>query len=104
MKETVDLSSVLGMVGVAMKTESYSTDWKNLDLSRAPERHLNLIEPLSFDDLLLEIDCNLPEINREMVRKQFEEDLANRIKEAREVFELALDSIVSHAQAQRKLV
>lgn len=78
-----------------------SPDWNNIDLSSPWEADLNLIENLKFSTLLLEINCNLRVIDRDTVRKQFETDLESRIKEAREIFESNLDSIVSHAKAER---
>lgn len=79
----------------------HSTNWKNIDLNSPCERALNLIEPLSFEDFLLEIDCNLPEINEKTVRAQFEEDLQRRIKDARWVFEANLKNLVEYVEEYR---
>ncbi len=81
--------------------EHYTTDWKNIDLNSPSERALNIIEPLSFENFLLEIDCNLPKINEKTVRAQFEEDLARRIKDARWVFEHNLNNFVKYAEEYR---
>lgn len=76
-------------------------NWENVNLSDGYERNQNIIDPLSFDTLLLEINCNIPNINSETVKKQFEEDLKNRIESAREVFENNLQNIIDNANEYR---
>jgi phage-related protein len=76
-------------------------NWKNINLQSSYERNLNLIERLTFDCLLLEIDCNLPEINEATVRQQFEKDLNSRIEEAKAIFEDNLDNLVKYANSVR---
>lgn len=76
-------------------------DWNNIDLENGYERDQNIIDPLSSDTLLLEIECNLKSINRATVREQFETDLQSRIESAREIFEANLDNIVAYAQKER---
>ena len=78
------------------------TDWNNIDLEL--ESHLNLIEAYSFDDLLLEVNCNLEIINRDTVTAQFKESLQSSIIEAKEVFQANLDAIVSKAIKTREEV
>ena len=84
-----------------MKTENYGTNWEKINLESGWERDLNLIENLQFSTLLLEIHCNLPEINSATVREQFEMDLQGRVDEAREIFEANLQNIVKRAQQER---
>lgn len=81
---------------------NYYTDYSNIDLNSGYQKDLNIIDPLSFADLLLEINCNLPTINEWTVRRQFEEDLQRTIEAAREVFEANLSNIVNHANNHRK--
>ena len=81
---------------------SYGIDWGNVDLNSGWERSRNLIDNLTFDDLLLEIRCNLPEINAATVTAQFEEDLRTRIDEAREIFRANLENIVAQARKERE--
>lgn len=71
-------------------------NWKNIDLN-SHERESNIIDPLTFDTLLLEISCNLPEINEATIRMQFEQDLQSRIDSAREVFNNNLKNILKDA-------
>lgn len=78
------------------------TDWNNIELDRPSERDLNIIDSYSFAHLLLEIDCNLKDINRETVSKHFYEILENRINESKEIFEANLDNIIKYAKKYRK--
>jgi hypothetical protein len=80
---------------------AYGIDWNNVDLDSPSESDSNLIEPLTFDALLLEISCNLPDINPATVRAQFYQDLHSRVIEAREIFEANLANIVAHARKER---
>lgn len=80
---------------------SYGIDWHNVDFDSPSESSRNLIENLTFDTLLLEINCNLPEINAETVAAQFEADLQSRIEEARSIFAANLENIVAHARKER---
>ncbi len=83
-------------------TEFKKMNWNNIDLNDGYERNQNLIEPLSFDTLLLEVGCNLRNINPVSVTAQFEEDLQIRIDEAREVFAANLANIIKKAKQERK--
>jgi hypothetical protein len=65
------------------------------------ETSLNLIENLTFDTLLLEIECNCRTIDAQSVTQQFEEDLRSRIQSAREIFQANLQSIVRKAKLTR---
>ena len=78
-------------------------NWNNINLNSSYERDQPIIDSLSFDTLLLEINCNLKEINNTTVRAQFEEDLKNRIISAKEVFEANLSNIVNEAINYRNL-
>ena len=77
-------------------------NWNNINLKSSYERAQPIIDSLNSDTLLLEINCNLREINKETVRKQFETDLQNRISSAREVFEANIDNIVREAKEYRE--
>lgn len=92
MKRTLDNPPAVGTYGI---------DWNNVDLDDAYESSRNLIENLTFDALLLEINCNLREINPATVTAQFETDLQSRISEARDIFKMNLANIVRHARKER---
>jgi hypothetical protein len=80
---------------------AFGIDWENVDLESPCGRELHIIDPLTFSALLLEVGCNLPEINRGTVRAQFELDLHSRIAEAWSVFEDNLDNLVAYARKER---
>ena len=81
----------------------HDRDWNNIDLNSMNERDLNIIDPLTFETLLLEIECNIKDINKGTVTEQFLEDLNYRNKEAVEVFKANLDSIVKKALEYRNI-
>lgn len=77
-------------------------DWNNVDVSEnSSERDAKIIDSYSFDTLLLEIACNVKEINEETVKAQFLESLNAKIQSAREVFRANLENIVKQAQKER---
>ena len=79
----------------------YSTDWANINLDSPCQRDLNLIDGLSFESFLLEVHCNLPEINEETVTAQFNEDINRIVESAKEVFKDNLQNIINYAQKER---
>lgn len=76
-------------------------NWSNIDLTDNYEASQNIIDPLSFSTLLLEIGCNIREINEKSVSEQFEIDLQSRIQSAREIFRDNLKNITAHAIRER---
>lgn len=78
-------------------------NWNDINLNSSYERAQPIIDSLSFDTLLLEINCNIKDINEAAIRAQFEEDLRNRIINAKEVFEANLNNIVSEAINYRSI-
>jgi len=77
-------------------------NWKNIDLTDNTERDLNILDPYSFNILLLEIDCNVKLINKETVRNQFKTELKRKTVEAIEIFNNNLDNIVKEAKIERQ--
>lgn len=76
-------------------------DWNHVDLNSGVEQDSNLIEPLTFRTLLLEIECNLPEITAQTIYDQFVEDLNSRVTEAWEVFRANQRNILEKALEYR---
>lgn len=76
-------------------------NWKNVNLKDGYEREQNILDGYNFDGLLLEIHCNLKEINRETVEKQFLEGLNFRIESAKEIFYNNIDNIVAQAKKEK---
>ena len=81
---------------------AYGVNWSMIDLSSPHETSLPLIYEYTFDGLLLEISCNLREINEKTVMAQFEEALSSRTQSARDIMKENITSIVDHAKAQRE--
>lgn len=76
-------------------------DWNNVNLKDMHERGQNIIDPLDFDTLLFEIECNKKEINRFSIMEQFEEDLKNRNLSAREIMVSNMDNLIADAKEYR---
>ncbi len=73
----------------------------NVNLQDPNERFSNLIDPLTFNTLLLDIYLNVKEVNEESVRQQFKESLDSRCETAKEVFEMNLTNIIEQAKTER---
>lgn len=78
-------------------------DWNNVDLNSDYERNQDFLTGYDFDTLLLEISCNLREINHKTVRDHCYNMLNDRIREAREIFEANLNNIVKEAIRYRNI-
>jgi len=78
-------------------------DWDNVNLKSPYESSQNILDGYSFDTLLLEISCNLREINKETIIKQFEESLQSKIGSARDVFKANLKNILKEALRYRAM-
>ena len=77
-------------------------NWDNLDLTEnSHERDARLIDGLTFDALLLEINCNIKEINEKTVKFQFIKDMQYRLEEAQSIFNANLTNIVKQAKKER---
>lgn len=76
-------------------------DWKNINLD-GWEVSLSLIEGLTFSQFILELDCNCPVVDEAAVLAQFEDDLQNKIEDAREVLRANLKNLVAHVKILRE--
>ncbi len=76
-------------------------NWKKIDLNSEYEKDQNIVESYSTNDLLLEVSCNLKEINEETVMKQFEDSLEANLRSAREVMKSNIKQIVEYAKKER---
>ena len=77
-------------------------NWKNINLTDGHERDQNILDPYSFNTLLLEISCNVKLINKETVRNQFKTELECKTVETIEIFNNNLDNIVKQAKIERQ--
>ena len=78
-------------------------NWKNVNLKDNYERNQNILDSLSFDTLLLEISCNITDINKYTIMNQFNIDLENKIASAKEVMQNNLDNILKDAIEYRNI-
>ena len=76
-------------------------NWKNVDLTRPAESSQNILDPYSFDTLLLEVECNCPVIDRETVRKQALAEIELKYQVALQILEDNLDNITNEATKVR---
>ena len=76
-------------------------NWKNVNLTDTYEREQNILDPYTFDILLLEISCNLREINEETIRQEFTKNLNSKIESAIEVFDNNLKNILKQAKNEK---
>ena len=79
----------------------FEVDWSNVNLEEPANKNLNLIDGLTFGDLLLEISCNIGDINEDTVAIQFKHDMINRMAEGYEIFRDNLKGIVAAAKKER---
>lgn len=82
--------------------ENGGVNWSHIDLESPCEQDLELIDGLTFEAFLLEINCNIQNINVETVTAEFNEDLNNRIREARSIFAANVKNIVEYAKKNRE--
>lgn len=75
-------------------------NWRNVNLKDGYEREQDFLDGYSFDTLLLEIQCNLKEINRKTVEEHFLEVLRYKIDDAKEIFYNNIDNIVLQAKEE----
>lgn len=76
-------------------------NWNNIDLTNQYEREQDILDAYSTDTLLLEVACNVKDINRETVKAQFLEVLNAKIASALEILDNNLDNIVNQAIKER---
>ena len=77
-------------------------NWKNVDLGSSYESSQPILDPYTFDQLLLELHCNLTEIDKDKVKEHFSEVLRIRVASAKQVFADNLDNIIAQAIKNRQ--
>ena len=75
----------------------------NIDLKSDYERNADILDGYDLETLILEISCNLREINEETVKQQFYESLNSKIQSAKDIFNANLQNIVKYAQEERAI-
>ena len=79
-------------------------NWEKIDLNSNYERNLNLLENYTFDTFLLEIYTNIrtEDLNERELKKHFETELKNKVKEAKEIFQSNLTNLLNYAKNERE--
>lgn len=75
-------------------------NWNNINLN-SHEISANILDAYNFETLLLEIECNVREINEYTIRKQFQETMESKVRSAYEVFEANFENILIKALEER---
>jgi hypothetical protein len=81
---------------------SYNADWNNIDLTNYYDRNKNMLDPYSFEDLLLEIRCNLKDINSQTVLMQARESIDAKYREAISILNANIYNIIQYAKSERE--
>jgi len=76
-------------------------NWNNVNLKDVYERDQNLLDPYNFDTLLLEVSCNIKDINEHTVRAQAMESIRSKYETAVEILNANLSNITKQAQQER---
>lgn len=79
-------------------------DWKNIDLESGYEKSQNLMDGYTFEQLLLEVYCNLKEENLtpEEIKKHALSVFKAKYSEAIEILDSNLINITNYAKNERK--
>lgn len=73
-------------------------NWKlNDDLFRLD----NVLDPITFDEIIMTVRCNCRDVNRKTVIKTFKEILEMRLTDAKEIFERNIDKICNQVIKER---
>lgn len=78
-------------------------NWNNVNLNRPIESASDILDPYTFDQLLLEVSCNLKEITPATVRAQALISLSSKYKTAIEILDANLKNITDHAIKYREM-
>lgn len=76
-------------------------NWNNVNLNDGYERSQNLLDPYNFDTLLLEVSCNIKEINTETVKAQAMESMRAKYYTAVEILSANIENITAKAIEER---
>lgn len=73
--------------------------WK---LGEDIDRNDNLLDSISFDELILTVHCNCQEITQEVVEKELNRILEIRMQDMKYLLEKNIDEIITEAKKGRK--
>lgn len=61
----------------------------------------NILDAITFDEILMTINCNVQNINRKTVLKEIDEILEIRLQDYRDLLAINIDEIVKRAKQRR---
>lgn len=73
--------------------------WK---LGEDIDRHDNLLDSISFDELIVTVHCNCREITQEAVKKELNRILEIRMQDMKYLLEKNVDEIIAEAKKGRE--
>lgn len=76
-------------------------NWNNIDTSDNYEMSQAMLDSYTFDQLMLEVSCNVRVINKENLKAQALESLKSKYECALEVLEANLEALTSKAIQDR---
>ena len=79
----------------------YTINWNNINLKSPYQSNLNILDDYNFDTLLLEISCNVKDINEATVKAQAMESIKAKYNEAIEILNANLKNITNEALQYR---
>lgn len=78
-------------------------NWNNIDLNSTYERSQPILDPYDCETLLLEVSCNLKDINRDTLKAQAMLSLEIKYKTAIDILNANLDNLTAEALRQRAI-
>lgn len=78
-------------------------NWNNIDLNSPYERSQNILDGYDSETLLLEIECNLPVINKATVKAQALASIKTKYETAISILNANLDNITNEALKTRSI-
>ncbi len=78
-------------------------NWNNIDLNSPYERSQNILDGYDSETLLLEIECNLPTINKETVKAQALKSIRIKYETAISILNANLDNLTNEALKTRSI-
>lgn len=76
-------------------------NWNNIDLKSPYERQQDILDGYDCETLLLEVACNLKEINRDTVKAQAMLSIKQKYQTAIEILNANLDNLTAEALKER---
>ena len=76
-------------------------NWNKIDLNSPFESSQPILDAYDCNTLLLEVECNVRDINTDTVRKQAMVSIKAKYNTAIEILEANLENLTAHAQKER---